>query len=122
MNATHGNASVWSGTAAGRRSATALRTLAAVGAAVLIAAAGFVVARSFGRTIPPAAVCSETCAPTRTAAPPATRRIGVARPTSSKHGRGFPMRAILEIAIAGRSPRDTLPTGEAGPGAKGGTR
>ena len=87
MNATLGDAHVWRGAALRSQPGATLRTLAVVSAAVLAAAAGFVAARSLGRApIPPAAVCSETCAPSRTV-DPATRRIGAATPTSSNHER-----------------------------------
>jgi hypothetical protein len=90
MNATLGDAPVSRGAAVRRRPGATLRTLAVVSAAILAAAAGFVGARSLGRVpIPPAAVCSETCAPSRTVDRPPTRRIGVATPTSSNHGRSL---------------------------------
>ena len=72
----------------GRQSGAGMLTIAAVGAAVLIAAAGFAAARSLGSApTPPAAVCSETCAPTRTVNPPKARHSRVALPTSLNHER-----------------------------------
>jgi len=90
MNATLGDAPVWPGAAVRRRPGATLRTLAVISAAVVAAAAGFLSARSLGRApIPPATVCSETCAPSRTVDRPATRRIGVATPTSPSHERSL---------------------------------
>ena len=90
MNATVRHAPVWSGAAVARGSGASVRTIVAVAAAALIAAAGFLAARSLGRApTPPAEVCSETCAPARTVDKPTTKHNGLAQPASSKHKRSL---------------------------------